>query len=208
MYITCPKCITHFVVKPGQLGKNGRKARCAKCKFVWFAQAKEEVKEEPVLTKPSAANAGHKNAAPYEATWLPAVVYSNQKNYNPSCAYKWILGAIVILVLIFTETINPGYLGYNSKVMIENVNIEQNADGITLIHYTIVNNTDDEMKLPIIRFRFFDANHTIINRVLIENNIVKLMPGQKARLKREFKDLSFDSVDVTAGTKLDFALNY
>lgn len=208
MYITCPKCKTHFVIKPGQLGKNGRKAKCAKCKFIWFAQAEEEVKNESVSVKPEIIS-GNKSAAPYEeSTWLPAVVYSNQKKHGSFCVYQWILGAMVILALLFTEVIDHGYFGYNNKVIIDNINITKEADDHTLVHYTIINNGDYEMDLPVIRFRFFDENHNIIHRILIENNVVKLSPGQSARLKREFKITSFNSVDVTAGTKLDFALSY
>jgi predicted Zn finger-like uncharacterized protein len=37
MLIVCPSCATSYQVEPDSLGQDGRSARCARCRNVWFA---------------------------------------------------------------------------------------------------------------------------------------------------------------------------
>ena len=36
MILTCPECSTHYKIKDGSIGPNGRSVSCAKCDTVWF----------------------------------------------------------------------------------------------------------------------------------------------------------------------------
>ena len=44
MYIACPECDTKFVVKPEQIGKEGRKVKCSKCSHVQMIPLKLTLK--------------------------------------------------------------------------------------------------------------------------------------------------------------------
>ena len=43
MYIACPECDTKFVVKPEQIGKEGRKVKCSKCSLVWHHKLADQL---------------------------------------------------------------------------------------------------------------------------------------------------------------------
>ncbi len=208
MYIICPQCQTRFVVKPDQLGPKGKKAKCVKCQFIWFAEIPlNQEKPEPESKQEVIPESITNNISQHD-TWLPAVVYSNQHKHDSNHLYKWIVGVIVILILLLTEAIDHGYFGYNNDLVVSNTYSTKQHNGNTMLHYTITNNTKHQMDLPIIRFRFFNKHHKLIQRSLIENNVVKIAPGETITLRREFKVDPFSSFDVTLGSKLDFVLSY
>jgi predicted Zn finger-like uncharacterized protein len=208
MYIVCPKCETHFVIKPDQIGKSGRKAKCAKCKFIWFAEAAPLKQEHTSSIIDEVIPEGVNNNIKQTDTWLPAVVYSNQNKNDNSCLYQWALGLIALLALLLIEVVDHGYLGYNDNLMIKDTYITREGRDNVVVHYTIANHTKHQVSLPIIRFRFFNKHHEIIQRSLVKNNIVRIEPEQEVTLKREFKISNFSSFDVTLGSKIDFALKY
>lgn len=208
MYIICPKCETHFVIKPEQIGKSGKKAKCAKCKFIWFAEAPLSKPEEISPEIDEVIPEGVSNNIKQTDTWLPAVVYSNQKQQNNNYFYQWTLGLIALLALLLIEVIDHGYLGYNNNLTVKDTYITREDNEHVFVHYTIVNHTNHQVSLPIIRLRFFNKHHKIIQRSLIENDIVRIPPGDEVTLKREFKISNFSSFDITLGSKIDFALKY
>jgi predicted Zn finger-like uncharacterized protein len=208
MYIVCPKCETHFAIKPDQIGKSGRKVKCVKCKFIWFAESPLLNPEQASPVIDEVIPEGISNNIKQTDTWLPAVVYSNQSKHSNNCLYQWTLGLIALLALLLIEVVDHGYLGYNDKLTIKDTYVTREGEDKILVHYTIANHTKHQVSLPIIRFRFFNKHHKIIQRSLIENDIVRIQPEQEVTLKREFKISHFSSFDVTLGSKIDFALKY
>ncbi len=49
MLLECPECGTDFRIPDGALSGGGRKVRCSKCSFQWFAEERE-LKEEPAAS--------------------------------------------------------------------------------------------------------------------------------------------------------------
>jgi predicted Zn finger-like uncharacterized protein len=65
MIVTCPACATRFLVKPADIGPQGRMVRCARCSDTWFqappppelaATPAATLPPEPVVTPPPAAD--------------------------------------------------------------------------------------------------------------------------------------------------------
>ena len=208
MYIVCPKCETHFAIKPEQIGKDGRKAKCVKCKFIWFAEAPLLKQEQTSPAIDEVIPEGISNNIKQTDTWLPAVVYSNQNKQSNNSLYQWILGFIALVALLLIEVVDHGYLGYNDSLTIKDTYVTREGQDNVVVHYTITNHTKHQVGLPIIRFRFFNKHHQIIQRSLIENDIARIEPENEVTLKREFKISKFSSVAMRLGSKIDFALKY
>lgn len=52
MILSCPSCRTRYVVPDSAIGVDGRKVRCAQCRFSWFQEGPEQLIASPPQSPP------------------------------------------------------------------------------------------------------------------------------------------------------------
>lgn len=230
MYITCPKCSTNFVIKKDQIGPEGRKTKCSKCQHIWLAKLptlnsanKEKRIKDPITanknittSKKSEENSKKptKNIVAENKLYnlndrlLPTIV--KQENNHPSslCIHQWILLLILMLTIILSEVIDFGHFKYNKNFLISDIKVTKLNNDDIVVNCRIQNKTHTSSNVPIIRLRFYDKNHKIIYRSLIENKTTKIEPDESIVLTKEFQIKDVYTLDATLGSKLDFAIRY
>ena len=92
MILTCPKCLTQYLLSASALVPDGRKVRCSQCQHTWFQEALGDAVEEELSPFPSA----QEMAAPVQ---LPTV----QRKISAPIAVK--LGAIAALLLALIASV-------------------------------------------------------------------------------------------------------
>lgn len=213
MYIICPKCNTNFVIEDNQIGKNGRKVRCSKCKHLWFekhnSKAKESAKKENIIPNKKDTKTITPETRFYDgdARLLPAVIKQEDNPNMRLCFYKWALALLAIFMIIALDMINFGQFRFSSDFAVKNIHAISVGKSKVKIDCTIVNNSSHASNIPIIRYRFYDANNNLITRKLVENNVAKLEPKQSLNITKEF-DVKPTHLDITLGSKLDFVIRY
>lgn len=209
MYIICPRCSTNFVIDASHIGKNGRKARCSKCKHVWFVapenKGKDVSKKQSINNKkPITAETKFYDG---NARLLPAVITTDNKKDSNFCFYKTILIFLGLFLILLFDIVDFGQFKFSNDFSVSDINATSLDSNRIKVSCKIYNNTSKTMDLPIIRFRFYNKQSKIIERKLVENKLIKLEPKQSIDITKEFNTRAAN-VDVTLGSKLDFILRY
>lgn len=207
MYITCPECKSTFVVTPEQLGPEGRKVKCSKCKNIWHATpaAQEAVKIEPVIT----AGTEQVVSTSEIGVNLPALVPINLPPYLWLTPLFMIVLIVGIALVCYSSSIGlaSSYKAYEG-VTINDIKIEHKKDASkVVVQYKVMNNSENKIIIPLVRLRLFDKDDRVV-QTHVENAAVQLNPQQYVSIRTEFSSIppSAKSVDITLGNKIDFIL--
>lgn len=205
MYISCPECEAKFVVRADQIGPNGRKVKCSKCSHIWLQQLSDDMKIEPVLTPTQAAAeiplGNGVNLPALLPVKIPAYLYA-----LPFLLITMILGLIFLMF--------PAKLGFDTMLDSKHLSVkdikidnQKELDKIT-VSYKILNSSDKESPMPLVRIRLFDKNNRILKTHVVDHSKIDLSPKQYVLIKTEFVPAppSTESVDIMIGNKLDFFL--
>jgi predicted Zn finger-like uncharacterized protein len=202
MIITCEKCGTQFQFDEERLGVGGRKLRCANCKHVWHVNPPEvelvERTPEPVEEKIQPKIRSDKtDAVPApKKTDLPEEEKESQRLVSVSLLK---VAASILVVLNFVAFIyfNKDIIGqtafydtvgnYDTKA-IEIANSDITAlpaeKGTNLqIAWAVKNTSTKILKMPVVRFRLYDAELDKIGEKRNERENVKIEPGQEQKFK-------------------------
>lgn len=204
MYIACPKCETKFVVTAEQIGSHGRKVKCSKCANIWHQKLDNNVKIEPkpapLSTTPVAIGNGVN---------LPVLLPIKM----PSFLYGLpvlLIGMIIFMVTtLFSNVFEVHSILNNKNLSTHDLQITNDKDqGKILVSYKILNTSDKNVKMPLVRIRLLDKNNRVINTKIDDYSKIELSPGQNVYINTEFADapLEAENIDVTLGNKLDFIL--
>ncbi len=201
MIITCEKCETKFSFDESRLGIGGRKVRCANCKHVWHVSPPElelaEKKPEPAAPadKVQPKIKSDKN----EATAKKAEIAEESDNPKRVSLSLLKVAASVLVVLNFVVFVyfNKGIIGqtafydtvgnYDTKAMeIVSTNVTPVASekGTNLqIAWAVKNTSARTLKMPVVRFRLYDAGLEQIGEIRNERENVKVAAGQEQKFK-------------------------
>lgn len=204
MYISCPECDAKFVVRPEQIGKNGRKVRCSKCAHVWHQKLRNDIKIEPILTAQAIQEIPLGNGVN-----LPALLPIRIPAYLYSLPLLLIAMIILMLVMMFPHKVGIETMLSYDHLSIKDIKIENRTDieKIT-ISYKVLNSSIDEAKVPLVRIRLFDKNNRVLRSHIVDHTQINLAPKQYLLIKTEFAPAppSTESIDIMLGNKLDFIL--
>ena len=204
MYIVCPECDAKFVINPEQIGKHGRKVKCSKCSHIWHQRLNNHLKIEPILEPGSIKPIPLGNGVN-----LPALLPIRIP------AYLYGLPVLLIGMIIFmTITLFPTTFGLdsilNSKALsIRDLQITYNKElGKIIVNYKVLNSSDKNVKMPLVRIRLFDKNNRVIKSKIDDYSKINLAPAQKVSISTEFAPAppSTENIDIILGNKLDFIL--
>jgi predicted Zn finger-like uncharacterized protein len=204
MYIACPECDTKFVVKPEQIGKEGRKVKCSKCSHVWHHKLADQLRIEPIRTQPLVTTPLGNGIN------LPALLPIKIQPYLYVMPVVMIGLIIFMIIMVFPTSLGINTLLNSNNLSIKDVQVQnqKDLDKIT-ISYKVHNSAATIVKMPLVRIRFFDKNGKIIDsKIDDQNNNVDMSPKQDIQINTEFVPASSaaDSIDIMIGNKIDFIL--
>ena len=167
MIIVCPECDSRFVVKASMIGREGRRVRCGKCKYVWFKDAdpesiqKEEnigfINDEQLVDKfPDISN-------------VPAITTEEGSFGSKTLVFFTVVGLMLVTAILASKFIllnipqlskYYSYLGIfdNSGVGLYEVEVGKNNEGNLIVSGSIKNEAEHDRKLPLLRLSFFAHN--------------------------------------------------
>ncbi|AAU03666.1 MJ0042-type zinc finger domain-containing protein [Rickettsia typhi] len=191
MYITCPNCNTQFIVTSNQIGINGRRVKCSKCKHLWYQKLdynnsklndfKDKINTETVTTPTK----NHYN------TNVP-VILPRKKEYK-IFPILWSSFIIFCLVILLIDSFK--FLGKYDQLKIEAINLGEyhHMNGMK-IFYKLSNESDYLITNPLIKVRVIDSNnHTLDEYASITKLRTKIHAKQAIYL-----ELNIDKIPVNA----------
>jgi predicted Zn finger-like uncharacterized protein len=183
MYIFCPNCRTNFVISNDLIGPEGKKVRCSKCQHVWYQK--------------------------YKQFNLPAVIPNSKFRFDYLGAFLVFLAAIFLVFLLYVHTLKIDNYATQKSFNIDIITTEYVEDeDKTVLHYKILNNSDDTKAVPSIKISLLGSENQLIDSHILENK-VSLEPQQYIYIKTEFKGLSHpvEKFGITLGSKPSFILS-
>lgn len=204
MYIACPECDTNFMVLPEQIGPVGRKVKCSNCNQVWHQRLKEnQVRMESIFTN------DNKFIPIGDGVNLPALLPIKLSTYIYSLSSIITLMIILLCLILFQDKFNISLASNANDLYLSDVHAD-NISNINklMVSYKIVNNSDYDIILPLVRIRLFDENKKLLESYLADQKEIKLTAGQQIQIKTEFISslLLAKEVDITLGNKFDLVL--
>lgn len=205
MYITCPKCNANFAVSPEQIGRFGRKVKCSRCSNIWYQTLKHDMQDESIISPPI-VNAKFQ---PKSGINLPALLPIKIPGYLYIMPIVLTLLIISLSIVLFQDSFGIKSLTNENKFNINDIYIDNSKKlNKMTISYKIVNTSDSDAYMPLVRVRLFDKNNTIIKSHIASRTNINLAPKQYVTIKTEFDSVpdTTQHVDITLGNRLDFIL--
>ncbi len=205
MYISCPECNTRFVIRPNQIGRNGRNVKCSKCFHIWHQKFDENVKIEPVLV----AQQPVEDVPLGNGVNLPALLPIKIPFYMYSSPVILFVLIGFILTMMFPEKVGLDTMLSNKYLHLKDINIENKKDlEKIVVSYKVLNSASKSYNMPLVRVRLYDKNNRVIKTHIDDHSKIDLAPAQHVLIKTEFVPApeAASSVDIMIGNKLDFFL--
>lgn len=207
MYIACPKCDTNFVVSPEQIGPYGRKVRCSRCTNIWHQKPRGHIRLEPVVSASSANANRHIQFA--AGVNLPALLPIKIPTYLYGLPVLLIISIIILSAMLFQNAFGIKSYDTMKAYSIKDVHVENIKEaGKINISYKIVNSSNNERFIPLVRIRLLDADNRVLKSHVDDQSHITLAPKQYVGIKTEFISpvTKAQKIDIMLGNKLDFIL--
>ena len=188
MIVGCPNCSARFIVKAQAIGENGRKVKCARCKHTWFQKPDLEVLEaakqsnaveepEEVEPVPNGAN-------------VPAVAKKRVSFALKLAAMVSFIFFVLTMSIVNANNILPSMAGYYSlfgiydttDIALYDIKVEKVESGNysdVVISGKIVNESEQQQKLPALRMTIFSDAGEKLKTVTLEPQGSLMAPGEK-----------------------------
>jgi predicted Zn finger-like uncharacterized protein len=179
MYITCQKCSASFVVKSEQIGPQGRKVRCSKCRNMWHAKI-------PSTRKTLALDNPVEILKTTEAEIHLPILSPNMRRKKPSNALH--LMAPIILAIILCCIYRGDELISLIKSTPRELSVSEvrsyriNASKM-VVHYNIANHSNKALEVPHFRVRLYDEGHKLLETRHVSASKGSVEPNKTLTLK-------------------------
>nr|WP_253308088.1 MJ0042-type zinc finger domain-containing protein [Rickettsia endosymbiont of Ceutorhynchus assimilis] len=208
MYITCPNCQTKFTVFNEQIGINGRKVKCSKCRHIWHQKLDYNATKLTDFAKieetPEAITTPFKNEFYTEGSGLPALLPRKPPNYS-FFSLLWISFIIFSSIILLED--NCRFLVRYDQLKIDHIVIQdiKNPDRIK-ISYAVTNPSSYQISNLIFRVRIIDKNRKILDSYVTNKMNINILPDQTINMAIELDGLPpfAEYLDITIGNKFDF----
>lgn len=192
------------MVLPDQIGEFGRKVKCSKCNNIWHQKLDVSIKLEPISMTPIMHNTQMGRGVN-----LPALLPVKIPKYLYFLPLILISLILFLSVILFQDIFGVTSLLTIGEPSITDVHIDSNKDDSKItLSYKVINFSDHEVKMPLVRIRLFDQKHNLLKSHIVDQTQILLAPKQYLNIKTEFPSApkSAQQVDITLGNKLDFIL--
>lgn len=208
MIISCHNCRTAFYVSPEQIGINGRRVKCSKCKHIWYATIPQEILQPSPNVMPKRTERESESPASIN---LPVIISSRISKLAFLMPFLMLILIATTLLMFYPSFMNKYGLCYyfcqQSGVKIQDVtyDYDENTQKV-IVEYSIANDTADKAKLPLVEIKLIDDSNNILQKTYIENNDIWLDPNNSLRAKTEFYLTSANSkyIQISLGNKFKF----
>jgi hypothetical protein len=192
------------MVLPDQIGEFGRRVKCSKCNNVWHQKLDVSITFEPISMTPIMHNMQMGRGVN-----LPALLPIKIPQYLYFLPILLISLILFLSVILFQDTFGIPSILTIGQPSITDVHINNNKDDAKIIlSYKVINFSDNEVKMPLVRIRLFDKKHNMLKSHIVDQTQILLAPKQYLNIKTEFPSApkSAQQVEITLGNKLDFIL--
>lgn len=209
MILTCPACSTRYMVEPPDLGRSGRRVRCAKCGHSWMQGPAQDLPKAVVIAAEADADA---DVEPRRA--------ARKARFEP--ARKGLVGWLVFLVVVgggfaaayhFRQPIVDYWppaarlyteLGIKLHVVgegieIKNLNLARmKRDGANalVVSGEISNTTNQAKDVPMLRGALLDSQQRELQHWIFSAGHDRLLPGEVAGFQTEVADPKPDATNI------------
>jgi predicted Zn finger-like uncharacterized protein len=216
MILTCTNCKTSFVAPDTLIGPSGRKVKCSKCQFIWFATLPQKPKAEVLTPLPDVKTLqGSFN--------LPIVAAERIGWYLYFMPLLFILSIASALCLLFPHKV-LALKFVDQKMLCENLQVcdtkgiklkdvefntkDKEGKNIAVLSYKIANNTNNQKNIPIIRVKLLDKDLKVVKSHTATNQTSFLKPYHQHLVETRFEDLpeSVAKIELSIGNRLELVL--
>lgn len=213
MILTCPTCATRYVVDPAVLGVDGRVVRCAKCGETWREQAPADAPPAADLAPPADA---FRPLPPGSNLPVPAVARRSRRSAFLLLGVAAAVLAVGIGAVLLRERVVGAWPAaarlydavglpvetLGAGLQLRNVRSERrDEDGIgeILVEGQIVNVSDVQRSVPMLRAVALDAEGRELRDWSIPPSQVILLPGEVATFESMLgdPDPSISEISIT-----------
>lgn len=206
MYIVCSNCATKFTISLEQIGSVARKVKCSKCGNIWRHCMKEQIKPEPITSTLINNNTIELG----KGINLPMLTEARIEEPEYPKFLGSLLAAFIICLslLLFQENLGikaePSY----SKLSIKDIKIHNLIDeNKILVHYTIINSSNQQTSIPLARIKLFDKHNKLIKSSIVDNRKTNIPPNDYVSIQAKFmSEAKAEQVTITLGNILDLIL--
>ncbi|MFY9589415.1 MJ0042-type zinc finger domain-containing protein [Rickettsia endosymbiont of Halotydeus destructor] len=206
MYINCPGCHTKFIVLNEQIGINGRKVKCSKCREVWYQKLDCKITKLTDFGKIEENFESIKNEVYINPGSLPVLLPSKPPSYS-FFPLLWISFIIFSLIILLED--NCRFLFKYNELKIENILIRDIKDTNKIkVSCKIVNPLNYQISIPLIRVRIIDKDRKVLASYVVDKMNINISAKQKLNIEMEVDNMPYSAkyLDITLGNKLDFLL--
>ena len=208
MIVNCPACSTRYMVDPPDLGRSGRRVRCAKCGHSWMQGP------APDLPKAVAIGAdGDAEGTPRRAG-RRALARGAKKGAVGWLVFLAVLGGGFAASYHFRQQIVDYWppaarlyteLGIKLKVVgegleIRNLNLSharRDSGTVLVVAGEIANTTQEAKDIPALRGALLDSNQTELQHWMFAAGHDRLLPGEVAAFETEVADPKPDATNIS-----------
>lgn len=208
MILTCPACSTRYMVEPPDLGRSGRRVRCAKCGHSWMqGPAPDLPKAVAVAAEPEAdfeprRAARTARAAPAKKGAVGWLVFLVVVGGGLAAAYHFrqqIVDYWPPAVRLYTE------LGIKLRVVgegieIKNLNLsraKRDGGNVLVVAGEISNTTEQAKDVPMLRGALLDSQKNELQHWIFSAGHERLLPGEVAGFETEVSDPKPDATNIS-----------
>lgn len=209
MILTCPACSTRYMVDPPDLGRSGRRVRCAKCGHSWIQGpapdlpkavtmgAEAESETLPRRAGPRfAAQAGRRKSA---VGWLILLLVIGGGGFSVYHFRQQIVEAWPPATRLYTELGIP-LKAPGQGLEIRNLNLSRarRDKGTSLVVAgEIANLTKQPIDVPMLRAALLDSQRHELQHWLFAAGHDRLLPGEVAAFETEVANPKQDATNIS-----------
>lgn len=206
MILTCPACSTRYMVEPPDLGRSGRRVRCAKCGHSWMqgppqdlpravaAEAEGDLESRRAGRKPHAAPA--KKGA---VGWLVFLIvvgggFAAAYHFRQQIVDHWPPAR-----RLYTEFgIKLHVIGEGLEIKNLNLSRANRDSGAVLMVAGEISNTTDQAKdVPMLRGDLLDSQKNELQHWIFSAGHDRLLPGEVAGFATEVADPKAGATNIS-----------
>lgn len=212
MYISCLNCQTKFIVLDNQIGINGRRVKCSKCRHIWYqkldyntSKLSDFDKDKVEAVKTPIKNGYSNYFSANVPVILPYIPPKRKYNVFPLLWTSFIIFCLAILLLDSFKVLSK-----YDQLKIEKIKLgTSHREGVIKMFYQLSNNSDYLISNPLIKVKAMDGNNRALDEYISITKLkIKIPPKQNAYVEMEISGLPVTAkyIDVTVGNRIAFLL--
>jgi predicted Zn finger-like uncharacterized protein len=208
MILTCPACSTRYMVEPPDLGRSGRRVRCAKCGHSWTQGPAPDLPKAVAVAAESEAEPIPRRAGPrFQAKpartgavgWLIFLLVIGGGGFAGYKFRQQIVDHWPPATRLYTELGIPlRPIGEGLEIRNLNLSHVKRDSGMALtVAGEIVNTGNQPKDIPTLRASLLDAQQHELQHWVFASGHDRLLPGEAATFQTEVANPKPDATNIS-----------